>query len=111
MVLNIYDTLTEQHEGNLITNHFLEEYQNLLINLKSAFKERNGECRNFSTVSFHVTKMKDFAVKKGGLKCVELLAEYEKNSAIGDYASCKTMEWKILIELNFFKELWISLLS
>lgn len=111
MVVNFNFALIQQYQGSLIITDFLQQYQDLLLNLKTAFKDRNGESRNYSRTYLHVSNMKEFVIKSGAIRCVELLAEYEKFSAIGDYAACSNLEDSILGELNSFKEFWISMLS
>ncbi len=108
----VTERLSAGASENLIVSSFLERYFYLLGNIKIFFN--NSEtCRenHFNCISFHIGDMKNFCIESGGFRCVELLAEYEKNSAIGDIAGCRELEKPILEELNTFKEFWISMLS
>lgn len=111
MVINFNDSLTDHSISNApVTTIFLEQYSYLSLNLKAAFKGRKSETCSYSTVSYHVTRMKEFVIKSGGLHAVELLAEYEKSSAIGDSSKCRSLELQILSELKTFRECWLSML-
>ena len=111
MVLNYNMASAKHYQGSLVVTDFLEQYHKLFKNLKTAFSDNRSGFRCYSSTSFHVTSMKDFVINSGALRCVESLAEYEKLSAIGDFAACSAMEDSILTELNYFKEFWISMLS
>ena len=110
MVLDLNRISTEKNTSEPAIPAFLQTYSELLRNLKDVFNAREtGRC-NLSTISIHVTAMKDFVIRTGGLKAAELLAEYEKYSAIGDCTACRRLEKSIIGELSVFKECWLSML-
>ena len=105
-------TLPQQYllQGHIFINSFLNEYQNHLSELKAFFKNNSRGRQNFVTLPLSVSRMKDFVLDYGGVSCVELLSEYEKNCAIGDFTACERLESRILVELHIFKETWLSML-
>lgn len=105
-------TLTHNYinTGKPFINSFLEEYSILLNELKSFFADNHEGSFQFYTVPLNILKMKEFVIKFGGFRAVELLADYEKDCAIGDRAGCKVLEKQILEELNIFKETWLGML-
>ncbi|MDC7227128.1 MAG: hypothetical protein PQJ61_10235 [Spirochaetales bacterium] len=96
----------------IISRKFLDEYSKLLTNLKTVFSGgKITPCCRYSTVAYHVERMKNFIIEYGGIRAVEKLAEYEKYSSIGDFQSCKQLETRIIEELELFKNCWLSMLS
>lgn len=96
--------------GKPLISSFLSEYSSHLKELKTFFNNNDYKKFNYNTVPMSVIRMKDFVIEYGGIKAVELLAEYEKSCSIGDFSTCCSLEKPILEELNLFKETWVSML-
>ena len=109
MVIGSNYSLDKQTVGTPVTKKFLEQYSSLLTNLKKLFENSRSSPGCYNTFPYAVSRMKDFIISSGGMRAVELLAEYEKSASIGDHLQCRRLEKQILIECDTFKECWISM--
>ena len=109
MVIDYNYSLRKQSAGIPVTVSFLEQYTSLLDNLKKAFRDSRTGHHHYNTLPYAAIRMKEFVIKNGGYRVVELLAEYEKNAALGDYVSCLSLEDCIIEELKVFRDCWIGM--
>lgn len=107
-----YSLLDISRSGEpLLVNAFLSSFYELFNNFKAALGNKNTQNSKVDTVTAAAVKLRDFIDEAGGLRASEILAEYEKYSAIGDFVSCKRMENYLIEEIELFKEAVVSMFA
>ncbi len=107
-----YKILNISRSGEqILVNAFLARFYDLFDSFRAAIDNNAPENMKTESISSEAAKLKDFIYEAGGSRAARLLAEYEKNAAIGDFVSCRSMETYLIEEIEAFKEAVVSMFS
>ena len=95
--------------SDILSEYFLNDYYRFLNPLKECIL--SGCSSENEIMQGNITDMKEFLLRFGAVRAVEVLSEYEKYLSIGDSLSCSRIQDKLFTEMDLFKNTVVSSIS